>query len=68
MILSDVEAAEKVGQLSQNEKEEIERDKIRFGEYFISSHNNCFYRVNPCNVIYRNGIPELIENTSITLI
>lgn len=68
MILSEPEAEIAVTKLSDSEKAEIERDKIRFGEYFIQASDNHFTRVNPIDVVIKNGTPELIDNSSVTLI
>ncbi len=67
-ILSQTEAENILEQLPEGEKAEIERDKIRFGEYFIGKINNTFYRINPINVIIKNGVPSLIKPISATMI
>jgi len=54
-ILSEAEAQNIIGKLSEIEIEEIKRDKVRFGEYFVGITNNRYYRVNPINVIYVDG-------------
>ena len=67
-ILTESEAEGIFGQLPSSDKAEIERDKIRYGEYFILSSDNQYHRINPINVVVRNGIPELINNISSTVI
>lgn len=54
-ILSEAEAQSVIGSLSEVEIEEIKRDKVRFGEFFVGLENNRYYRVNPINVIYVDG-------------
>ncbi|WP_256012560.1 hypothetical protein [Desertivirga xinjiangensis] len=54
-ILSETEAAGILGNLTENDQAEIKRDKVRFGEYYIGSNNNRYYRVNPINVINIDG-------------
>jgi len=65
-ILASKEAEEVIELLSENEKIEIERDKIRFGEYYIGMNGDKYYRLNPINIIINNGKPELINPTAIT--
>ena len=65
-ILASKEAEEVIGLLSENEKIEIERDKVRFGEYYIGKSGNKYHRLNPINIIINNGKPELINPTAIT--
>ncbi|WP_207420551.1 MULTISPECIES: hypothetical protein [Desertivirga] len=54
-ILSEAEAQSVIESLSEVEIEEIKRDKVRFGEFFVGLENNRYYRVNPINVIYVDG-------------
>jgi len=65
-ILASAEAEEVMGLLSIKDKEEIERDKIRFGEYYIGKNQNKYYRINPINIVTKDGKPELINPISIT--
>lgn len=67
-ILTESQAEDIFGQLPLSDKEEIERDKIRYGEYFIVSSGNQYHRINPINVVVKNGVPELINNSSSTVI
>ena len=67
-ILSQKEAESIIEQLSEGEKVEIERDKIRFGEYFIAETDNHYYRVNPINVVIEDGKPSLVDPASETMI
>ena len=65
-ILSNGEAEAALKLLPENEKEEIRRDIIRFGEYFIGIHDNKHHRVNPLNVITIDGKPQLVKPDSLT--
>jgi hypothetical protein len=67
-ILSESEAEDKIFLLPKSEQAEIERDKIRFGEFFIQLVNNNYSRINPINVVVKNGVPELIINSASTVI
>lgn len=65
-ILSKTEAEDVLDLLTEKEKVEIERDKIRFGEYYIGTVNNKFFRLNPLNVISLDGTPTLIKPKPLT--
>ena len=67
-ILTESEAESIFDELPSSDRAEIERDKIRYGEYFILSADNEYHRINPINVVIKNGIPELINNSSSTVI
>ena len=54
-ILSETEAQHIINNLTEVEQAEIKRDKVRFGEFFIGSENNSYYRVNPLNVVLIDG-------------
>lgn len=54
-ILSETEAANILGNLTEVDQAEIKRDKVRFGEYYIGADNNHYYRVNPLNVVHIDG-------------
>ena len=65
-ILSNGEAEAALKLLTENEREEIKRDIIRFGEYFIGTHNDTPQRLNPLNIITIDGKPQLIKPDSLT--
>ena len=65
-ILSNGEAEAALKLLTENEREEIKRDIIRFGEYFIGTHNDKPHRLNPLNIITIDGQPQLIKPDSLT--
>jgi len=67
-ILSAEEAEHILIYLSEEQKKQIESDKVRFGEYFIAQNEVNFYRINPINVITRNGINQYINPASMTII
>lgn len=67
-ILSQREAEDILFLLSKNDRIEIERDKIRFGEYFIQSIDDRYRRLNPINVIVKDGVPELMGESENTVI
>lgn len=55
-ILSEADSQHLLTQLTDVDKEEIKRDKVRFGEYFIAQIDQHCFRVNPLNVINIDGI------------
>ena len=59
-ILSNQEAEAALELLSENDRVEIERDIIRFGEYYIGTDESKPYRLNPLNIITVDGNPKLI--------
>jgi hypothetical protein len=67
-ILTESESKDIIDQLSTSERKAIERDKIRFGEYFIVLVDDKYFRINPMNVIVKNGVPELLKDVSLTFI
>ncbi|MEJ6982580.1 hypothetical protein WG906_19090 [Pedobacter sp. P351] len=54
-ILSETDSQHLVKKLTDVDREEIKRDKVRFGEYFIAEEDHRCFRVNPINVIEVGG-------------
>ncbi|MGV3508311.1 MAG: hypothetical protein ACO1N7_03400 [Sphingobacteriaceae bacterium] len=54
-ILSETDSQHLVNNLTDVDREEIKRDKVRFGEYFIAEEDHRCFRVNPINVVNVNG-------------
>ena len=54
-ILSETDSQHLVKKLNDVDREEIKRDKVRFGEYFIAEEDHRCFRVNPINVIEVGG-------------
>lgn len=67
-ILSEVDSKHLVTRLTDIDKEEIKRDKVRFGEYFIAEENQSIFRVNPINVINIEGRLHRVMHTGDTFI
>lgn len=67
-ILSESDSQHLLTKLSDGDKQEIERDKVRFGEYFIAEDNQRCFRVNPINVVSEGGNFRLIKFSAETLI
>ncbi len=67
-ILTPKEAENILGLLPDKDIIRIKSDKIRFGEYFIGHEHNNYFRVNPINVIMREGRPVNINPDDITII
>ncbi|WP_423148438.1 hypothetical protein [Rubrolithibacter danxiaensis] len=67
-ILSETEAENALTHLSEKEQNEVKRDKIRFGEFYIKNVDDTYSRVNPLDVVVQDGIPVMIQHTSLTLI
>lgn len=68
MILSKVEAENVLHQLPEKEIIRINNDKIRCGEYFIGHDQDNYFRVDPINVIIKEGSPVNIYPNAITII
>jgi len=60
-ILTDSEAESIFDNLAEKTREELKRDRIRFGEFFVGTNNGKYYRVNPINVIVKDGKPKLLN-------
>lgn len=67
-ILNPKEAENILNMLPDKEKMRINNDKIRCGEYFIGHDHNTYYRVDPINVVFKEGKPVTIDPTDITII
>lgn len=67
-ILSEIDSKHLVTRLTDIDKEEIKRDKVRFGEYFIAEENQSIFRVNPINVIDIDGRLHRVMHTGDTFI
>jgi len=65
-ILSNLEAEAALELLTENDRIEIERDIIRFGEYYIGTNENRPYRLNPLNIITVEGKPKLVHPDPLT--
>lgn len=67
-ILSEIDSKHLVTRLTDIDKEEIKRDKVRFGEYFIAEEDQSIFRVNPINVIDIDGRLHRVMHTGDTFI
>lgn len=67
-ILSETDSQHLIKRLTEVDREEIKRDKVRFGEYFIAEENQSIFRVNPLNVIDVDGSLRQIMHTGETFI
>ena len=67
-ILSEMESQHLVKMLTDTDRAEIKRDKVRFGEYFIGEDDHCCFRVNPINVIDVDGRLRRVKLSAITFI
>jgi|GEM_PF-864606 len=67
-ILSEADSQHLLTQLTDVDKEEIKRDKVRFGEYFIAEKDHHYFRVNPLNVIDIDGILKIVNLNPSTFI
>jgi hypothetical protein len=67
-ILSEIDSKHLVTKLTDNDREEIKRDKVRFGEYFIAEEDHRCFRVNPINVIDIEGSLKRVKLSAITFI
>lgn len=67
-ILSETDSQHLIKRLTEVDREEIKRDKVRFGEYFIAEENQSIFRVNPLNVIDVDGSLRQIMYTGETFI
>ena len=65
-ILTAKEAEQILHHLTDKTKEEIKRDKIRFGEFFVGKKDDAYFRVDPINVIVINGKARVVLPDSIT--
>ena len=67
-ILSEIDSKHLVTKLTDNDREEIKRDKVRFGEYFIAEEDHRCFRVNPINVIDIEGSLKRVKLSALTFI
>ena len=67
-ILSETDSQHLVNNLTDVDREEIKRDKVRFGEYFIAEEDHRCFRVNPINVINVEGCFERVNVNAVTFI
>lgn len=67
-ILSETDSMHLVTRLTDVDKEEIKRDKVRFGEYFIGEEEHRCFRVNPINVVDVDGSLKRVKLSAITFI
>lgn len=67
-ILSETDSQHLVTKLTDNDREEIKRDKVRFGEYFIAEEDHKYFRVNPINVIDVEGSLTRANLSAVTFI
>lgn len=64
-IFSDKEADGMYHRLTEQDKNRLNNDKIRFGEYFIGVENDEYHRVDPLNVVYNDGrLVDISENNN----
>lgn len=67
-ILSETDSQHLVMKLTDVDREEIKRDKVRFGEYFIAEEDHRCFRVNPINVINEEGCLKRVIFSAVTFI
>lgn len=67
-ILSETDSQHLLKKLTDVDKAEIKRDKVRFGEYFIGEEDHRCFRVNPLNVIDINGSLRNVKLSAVTFI
>ncbi|MFD2162603.1 hypothetical protein ACFSJU_09390 [Paradesertivirga mongoliensis] len=67
-ILSETDSRHLVTKLTDTDREEIKRDKVRFGEYFIGEEDHRCFRVNPINVIDVEGSLKRVKLNAVTFI
>lgn len=67
-ILSETDSQHLVKNLTEVDRAEIKRDKVRFGEYFIGEEDHRCFRVNPINVIDVNGSLKSVKLSAMTFI
>lgn len=67
-ILSETDSQHLVKMLTDVDRAEIKRDKVRFGEYFIGEEDHRCFRVNPINVIDVEGSLKRANLNAITFI
>ncbi|MBC7915331.1 MAG: hypothetical protein H7Y07_14545 [Pyrinomonadaceae bacterium] len=67
-ILSETDSQHLVTKLTAVDREEIKRDKVRFGEYFIAEEDHRCFRVNPINVIDIEGRLKRVNLSAATFI
>ncbi|MBC8051682.1 MAG: hypothetical protein H7Y13_01315 [Sphingobacteriaceae bacterium] len=68
IILSETDSQHLLKKLTDTDREEIKRDKVRFGEYFIAEDDHRCFRVNPINVIDVDGSLKRVKLTAVTFI
>jgi hypothetical protein len=67
-ILSETDSKHLVIKLTDVDREEIKRDKVRFGEYFIAEEDHRCFRVNPLNVVDVDGNLKRVKLSAVTFI
>ena len=67
-ILSEFESQHLVTKLTDTDRKEIKRDKVRFGEYFIGEEDHRCFRVNPINVVHVDGSLRRVNLSAVTFI
>jgi hypothetical protein len=67
-ILSETDSKHLLKKLTDVDREEIKRDKVRFGEYFIAEEDHKCFRVNPINVVDDNGSLKRVKHSAVTFI
>jgi hypothetical protein len=67
-ILSETDSQHLVKRLTDTDRAEIKRDKVRFGEYFIAEEEHRCFRVNPINVIDVEGSLRRAKPSGVTFI
>jgi hypothetical protein len=67
-ILSEIDSQHLVGNLTEMDRAEIKRDKVRFGEYFIGEEDHRCFRVNPINVVSIDGSLTRAKLNAVTFI
>jgi hypothetical protein len=67
-ILSETDSRHLVTKLTAVDREEIKRDKVRFGEYFIAEEDHRCFRVNPINVVDIDGSLKRVKLSAATFI
>jgi len=67
-ILSETDSKHLLTRLTDTDKAEIKRDKVRFGEYFIAEEDHRCFRVNPINVVDIEGSLKIVKLSAVTFI
>ncbi len=67
-ILSESDSQHLIKNLTDWDRAEIKRDKVRFGEYFIGEEDHRCFRVNPINVVDVDGNLKNVKLSAVTFI